>query len=140
MVINVCQMANERNPDSPDRFVTANLPWLVGAGGLIVYLITLNRWVSLLSLEIVNQISGPQWQPMVIHPLMWWLAGVFKRFPEAFAPLALNVFAAICGAAILGLLARTIALIQSDTAGEARARSRSGTATVPVGWIPPVLA
>jgi len=133
-------MAHERNPDSPDRFTTAVLPWLIGASGLLVYLVTLNWWVSFQSLDLINEVLGQVWPPALVHPLTWAVLTCFKFLPQAFTPLALNLFSAVCGALVLALVARTVALFQSNDAGEARERSRSGMAAVPAGWIPPVLA
>src|SRR2546428_12305156 len=98
-------MPNERN------FVTARLPWLVGAGGLMVYLITLNKWVSLLNLEPVARISGWSWQPALHQPLTWLVLFPFRVLPEPWIPLALNIFTAICAAFVLMLLARSVALL-----------------------------
>jgi len=49
-------------------FVTVRLPWLVGAGGLLVYFLTLNHWVSLHSLGTVARTSGWLWRPELDNP------------------------------------------------------------------------
>jgi hypothetical protein len=38
-------MTSEHTGTVPRRFVTAVLPWIVGACGLLVYLLTINPWI-----------------------------------------------------------------------------------------------
>ena len=140
MVINVLHMANEQTPEPPDRFAMVVLPWLTAAGCLVVYLVTLNRWVSFQGLEVMGQVSGSAWRPVLTRPLNRVVFSFFKLLPEAFAPQALNIFAAILGAAILGLLARTVVLLQASSFREALVWNRSGRASMPAAWIPPTLA
>src|SRR6266404_720178 len=90
------------------------LPWLVGAGALVIYLVTLNPWVSLLSLGTVARTAGWLWQPEVATPLTLTLLSPFRGLPPAWIPEALNVFTAICAAAVLALLARCVALLPYD--------------------------
>ena len=77
------------------------MPWLAGAGGLLVYCLTLNKWVSLLNLGTVTRISGWGWRPELGQPLTWILLYPFRWLPEPAIPPALNLFAAVCGALVL---------------------------------------
>src|SRR5262245_20363313 len=101
----------EKNGPGENRFVTMKLPWLVGAGGLGIYLFTLSPWVSLLSLPTVARVSGWLWRPEPGRPLTLALFVPFRLLPAAWIPLMLNLFTAVCAAAVLTLLARTVALL-----------------------------
>jgi tetratricopeptide (TPR) repeat protein len=122
--------------------VAAVLPWLVAAGGFLVYLGTLNAWVSLHSLATVARISGWLWQPELRQPLAFLVFYPFRFLPEPWIPLALNVFAAACAALVLALLTRSVALLPQDRTHEQRAREHSAFSTLstPNAWMPPVLA
>lgn len=98
-------MAPEQNLAVPRRFVTTVLPWLVGAGGLLVYLLTLNRWVPLNGLGMVARVSGWTWQPALDHPLTWTGLYPFRWLPQGWIPLALNLSTAMCAGLVLVLLA-----------------------------------
>ena len=135
-------MTMEHEVGSEKKFVPAFMPWLVGAGALAVYLVTLNRWVSLSSLQQVAKVSGWTWQPEVYGPLFWLLTYPFRWLPPPAIPLALNLFAAICAALALALLARSVALLPHDRTHEQREREpgKSGLLSIPAAWLPPVLA
>src|SRR5208283_4423759 len=128
---------------SPEKtFVPAFLPWAVAAGALAVYLVTLNRWVSLSSLQQVAKVSGWTWQPELYGPFFWLVAYPFRWLPAPVIPLALNSFAAVCAALSLALLARSVALLPQDRTHEQRQQepSKSGLLSIPAAWLPPVLA
>jgi tetratricopeptide (TPR) repeat protein len=132
----------EHEVRSEKKFVPAFLPWLVGAGALAVYLVTLNRWVSLSSLQQVARVSGWTWQPELFGPVFWLATYPFRWLPAHTIPLALNLFAATCAALALALLARSVALLPHDRTHEQRqqAPGRSGLLSIPAAWLPPVLA
>ncbi len=127
---------------SEKTFVRTFLPWLVAAGALAVYLLTLNRWVSLSSLLQVARVSGWTWQPELSGPLFWLVTYPFRWLPARAIPLALNLFAALCAALSLALLARSVALLPHDRTHQQRQRLTSGTGllSLPSAWLPPVLA
>src|SRR5437870_5199879 len=83
------------------NFVSAILPWLAAAAGLLVYLLTLNHWVSLDNLLTVGRTSGWTWRPELYTPLYWLLTLPLHLLPLKFIPLALNLFSMIC--AVLSL-------------------------------------
>jgi tetratricopeptide (TPR) repeat protein len=124
------------------KFPLAVLPWLVAAGGLAVYLVTLNRWVSLGSLQQVARVSGWTWQPEVYGPLFWLLSYPFRWLPAHVIPFALNCFAAVCAALSLALLARSVALLPHDRTDEQRRQLAGDSALLSIraAWLPPVLA
>jgi tetratricopeptide (TPR) repeat protein len=135
-------MTTEREVSPEKKFVPALLPWLVAAGALAVYLVTLNRWVSLSSLQQVARLSGWTWQPELYGPLFWLVTYPFRWLPAQAIPLALNFLAAVCGALSLALLARSVALLPHDRTQEQRQRepSKSGLLSISAAWLPPVLA
>ena len=96
------------------RFVRDGLPWMVGAAALVVYLATLNHWVTLSSLALVTRVNGWSWQPPLVQPLLVLLTYPFRWLPAAWVPLALNVFTAVCASLTLATLARSVALLPHD--------------------------
>ena len=54
-------MPNENQKDPRGNFAVRHLPWLLGAAMLVVYLCTLNPWVTLLNLGEVANVSGWTW-------------------------------------------------------------------------------
>ena len=135
-------MATEQNLKVPRRFVTTVLPWLVGTGGLLVYLFTLNRWVPLNGLGMVARVSGWARQPALSQPLTWAVLYPFGWLPQGWIPLALNLFTAICAGLVLVLLARSVALLPHDVTRD-KPFGQAGEVSIlstPTAWIPPVLA
>ena len=43
---------------SQSGFVLTSLPWILAAGTLLIYLLTLNPWVTVSSLPIAAKITG----------------------------------------------------------------------------------
>jgi len=135
-------MTTEREASPEKSFVPAFLPWLVAAGALGVYFATLNRWVSLSSLQQVARVSGWTWQPELYGPCFLLVTYPFRWLPAHAIPLVLNVFAAVCAALALALLARSVALLPHDRTHEQRQQALDGTGllSIPAAWLPPVLA
>jgi tetratricopeptide (TPR) repeat protein len=142
--------ATETNPDR--SFTPAVLPWIVAAGGLIAYLLTLNHWLALNSFTMppyagnslaeVSRVSGWSWQPALMEPLYWLATYPISFLPEARIPLALNLCAALCAAMVLWQLARTVAILPHDRTEDQRQREKNsfsilGTRT---NWMPPIAA
>ena len=88
-------MTVERELVAPKSLVATRLPRVIGAAGLLVYLITLNRWVSLDSAASVARVSGWEWRPSLQQPLTCLLLLPFYCLPESWVPLALNLFASV---------------------------------------------
>src|SRR3954465_13103283 len=94
-----------------NRFVPGKfsvLPWLVGIGGMLLYLLTLNPWISLNSLGTVARTAGWTWQPEQTRPLTWIFLLPFRCLPETWIPLSLNFAGVVCAALVLVLLARSV--------------------------------
>ena len=118
------------------------VPWLIGAGALLLYLATVNPWVSLLNLGTIARNSGWLWQPEVAAPLTLALLWPFRALPASWIPFALNLFTVVCAALVLVLLARCVSLLPYDIAPPkplSRERQLS-LLTIPSAWMPMVLA
>jgi tetratricopeptide (TPR) repeat protein len=141
-------LAADASPEK--KFVPGLLPWIVAAAALLVYLLTINHWVSFGSLGHVAMVSGWNWhpEPELQNPLEWqqplyWLVTYpFRFLPVKMMSLALNLFSAICAALTLGLLARSVALLPHDRTEEQRLRERNafGLLSIRAAWLPVVLA
>ncbi|MGA3284419.1 MAG: tetratricopeptide repeat protein [Verrucomicrobiota bacterium] len=135
-------MTTETRDDPRKNFIPCFLPWLLAAAALAFYWLTLNRWASLFNLEAVAKISGWTWQPELVNPLLFLVTYPFRWLPTTQVPIAVNVFSAVCAAATLGLLARSVVLLPHDRTDAQRRRERSDFSFLTVGsaWLPPVLA
>src|SRR5258707_534740 len=123
-------------------FVRAGLPWVVAAGALAIYCLTLNHWVSFSSLLQTAKVSGATWQPEFYSPLNWLVTYPFRWLPARMIPLALNMFSAVCAAGALAMLARSVALLPHDRTHDQRQKEQSEFSILSIGaaWVPPVLA
>src|SRR5438876_1661226 len=106
-------------------FVSAILPWLAAAGCLLLYLLTLNHWVSFDNLLSVARASGWTWKPELYTPLYWLLTLPLHFLPLKLIPVALNLFSMACAVLSLTLLARSVALLPHDRTHEQRQREDS---------------
>lgn len=124
------------------EFVPAILPWVVAGVALLVYLVTLNHWVSFGSLERTARVSGWLWQPEPMEPLYWLVTYPFHWLSPKLIPLALNFFSAVCATLTLALLARSVTLLPHDRTEEQRTREKDafGILTIRASWVPPVIA
>ncbi len=123
-------------------FIRSKLPWIIGAGALVIFLITLNQWVSLRSLGMVARVTGWDVDLPVQWPIFFTVTFPFRFLPAAIQPIALNFFTALCAALTVALLARSIALLPQDRTHEQRIRERSEFSflTIRFAWAPMVLA
>ena len=135
-------MAIKQPTDPRNHFAPRFLPWLLAGVMLLIYGLTLNHWVTLANLVPVAKVSGFVWQPEFYNPLLFLVTYPFRWLPTATIPLALNLFSAVCAAAALGLLARSVALLPHDRTEMERTRERSDFAFLTSGsaWFPPLLA
>ncbi len=124
------------------NFVTSLLPWLLAAVMLVVYLLTLNHWVTPGSLDRFTDLSGWNWRPRLVQPVTFLVTYPLRWLPAGLLPPAMSLFAAVCAALTLGLLARSVALLPHDRTHAQRLRehSRFALLSVPAAWLPPVFA
>jgi tetratricopeptide (TPR) repeat protein len=124
------------------RFVCFLLPWLLAAAVLVLYLLTLNHWVSLNNIRSVARTAD--WLPgaQLFNPLYYLFTYPFHWLPMSWVPLAYNLFSLTCAFFILVLLARSVALLPQDRTENQRVRERGRYGLLSLGenWIPPVLA
>ncbi len=123
-------------------FVASKLPWIIAAAALLIYLLTLNHWVSLNNLASVARSSGWVWGPEVYNPVFYLVTLPIRWLPSSLIPIGFNLFSAVCGALSLGLLARCVALLPHDRTHDQRVREKSAHALFSgkFAWIPPVFA
>lgn len=124
------------------RFATSLLPKLVAGGALLIYLLTINHWISVQSLGLVAQVGNWNWPQHTLPPLLFLATYPFHWLPTAWLPLGLNLFSAVCGALSLGLLARSVAILPRDRTEAQREREHSNFAILSLrtGWVPVVFA
>jgi len=135
-------MTMESESDNGRGFVVRGLPWLVAAGALAIYLLTLNPWVSLINLPQVARTAGWTWQPELSTPAYYVATYPLRWLPVQWIPLGLNLFSALCAVLALGQLARSVALLPHDRSHEEREREKSDHSllTIRSAWVPPVVA
>src|SRR5215471_7007191 len=135
-------LTRETDLTAKPHFVRNVLPWIVAAAALGLYLVTLNRWLSLGSLLEVARISGWTWQPALSEPLYHLLTYPLHWLPLKAIPIALNLFSMVCAILTLALLARSVALLPHDRTHEQRLREKSDffLLSIRAAWLPPVLA
>jgi len=135
-------MPKSNQTDPRKNFAPLILPWLLGALMLIVYIFTLNHWVTLLNLSQVAQVSGFIWQPQLYNPVTYLATLPFRWLDAGKIPVALNLFSAVCGALSLVLLARCVTILPQDRTEAQRQREKSDFGFL-TGWqsyFPPMLA
>jgi len=135
-------MTTGAQTDPRKNFVPRVLPWVLAATVLVIYLLTLNPWVSAFNLMVVAKTSGWVWQPEIYSPISFVITYPFRWLPAPQIPLALNVFSAFCAALTLALLARSVALLPRDRTDAQRRREQSpfSLLTTRQAWLPPVFA
>lgn len=126
----------------PRTFARSRLPWLVAAAALLLYLVTLNRWLQLTSLPLVARVAGWDPSPNLSAPLWFLFTLPARLLPGGVLPVALNLSTALLAAATLAVLARSVALLPYDRTREARQRERGEGAllSIPLAWVGPVFA
>ena len=118
------------------------VPWLVAAAALLVYLITVNKWVTFGSLGRVATVSGLGWESPRVEPLYMLLTYPLHLLPAGLLPLGLNLFSVVCSVLVLALLARCVSLLPHDRTEAQRIRERGPQArlTIRMAWLSPVIA
>lgn len=126
----------------PESLYRSALPVWVAAGAFALFVFTLNRWVSVLSLGPLVRATGGEWSPLVYQPLSYLVTLPVRFVPAAWQPLALNLLAAAAAAATLGLLARSVILLPHDRTQAQRHAEPSEHSLLSLGmaWLPPALA
>jgi tetratricopeptide (TPR) repeat protein len=118
------------------------LPWLIAAAALVVYFVTLNRWITPGNSALVQHATG--WNDLlpIYQPLLHLLTMPLQWLPPVWVPILLNGLTAILAALTLALLAHSVLLLPQDRTRDQRMRERShgGLLSIPHAWVPPALA
>ncbi|MGC9942488.1 MAG: tetratricopeptide repeat protein [Verrucomicrobiota bacterium] len=135
-------MPNESQKEPLKSFAACHLPWLLGTMMFLVYLLSLNHWITLLNLYQVATVSGWSWQPQFSNPLLFLATLPLRLLPAAGIPIVLNVFSAVCASLVLVMLARSVAILPHDRTETERLRERSDFSFLsgPLAIFPPILA
>ncbi len=117
------------------------LPWIVAALALVLYLVTLNPWVTLGSVGPVNQVTGWENVPTLNRPILWLITRPFTVLSGNAQILALNGLAALLAALGLAQLVRTISILPQDRTRDQRQREShpSRILSGPLAWLPPLV-
>jgi predicted Zn-dependent protease len=89
-------------------------PVQVAGVALLVYLLTLSHGATIHSLPLTAKVAGWDIIPISGQSLLWLLTLPLKLLPAGWVSLLLNLLAALTGAATLGILARTMELLDWD--------------------------
>jgi tetratricopeptide (TPR) repeat protein len=124
------------------NFVRRYLPWLVAAGMLLFYLITLDRTVTVASVLPLARASGADWHPVYIAPLNWLVTLPIRWLPPGAQLFGLNFIGALCAALTLALLARSVALLPHDRTALQRDKKIDQNAflNIRLAWVPVLFA
>jgi tetratricopeptide (TPR) repeat protein len=128
---------------TPQRsFVRTVLPWLVGAVMLMVYLITLDKVVTVQSVLPLARASGAEWHPVYTSPLSWLVTLPVRWLPANAQLIGLNFVGALCAAMSLVLLARCVSILPHNRTPFQRARLVAGNSllNIRLAWVPVLFA
>ncbi|MEO7300708.1 MAG: DUF2723 domain-containing protein, partial [Verrucomicrobiota bacterium] len=136
------QTARPSNEPASRPFTVRNLPWIIAAGVFLLYVVTLNHWVTLKSLPVIAKISGWDWHPATTAPLHFLLTYPFHWLSGNARFVGLNLFSAVCAALTLALLARSVSLMPQDRSPDQRQRQTSSDAlyNARFPWLAPLTA
>ncbi|MEY2410180.1 MAG: hypothetical protein QOF48_2850 [Verrucomicrobiota bacterium] len=123
-------------------FVQRRLPWMVGGAMMLVFLVTMNRWITPITAVALGKVAGWDWRPNVVAPLHVLLTWPVRWLPAGIQLFALNFFEVACAALSLALLARSVALLPHDRTKDQRQLERSDYSLLSIGaaWVPPLMA
>ncbi|HWD93400.1 MAG TPA: tetratricopeptide repeat protein [Verrucomicrobiae bacterium] len=135
-------MTTRTEAGAEKSFVSTLLPWIVAAFVAVIYLLTVNHWLSFRNMQFVARATGQTWTAQTYWPVFILVTSPFRWLPHTWVPLAMNLFSVGCAFLALALLARCVALMPHDRTQKQRERQHGSLAllSIPTAWIPPVLA
>ena len=118
------------------------IPWVAAGVFFLIYVVTLNHWMTFSSLPWAARAAGWDWRSAVILPLHSAVTAMFRFVPEKLQFVGLNLFSALCAALTLALLARCVLLLPQDRTREQRHRILGAGASLTGAfiWVPPTIA
>jgi tetratricopeptide (TPR) repeat protein len=124
------------------HFVRSLLPWIVGAAMLVIYLVTLDRVVTVHSIASLTRATGDDWRPVLVGPLTFLVNYPVRWLPAGSQLFGMNFISALCAALSLALLARSVALLPHDRTQFQRDRQANehGFLSVKLAWVPVLFA
>lgn len=127
---------------NPFGFVQRRLPWVLAGVFLVVYALTLSRWVSYQGLATLARAAGWDWQLAYHAPLHYLLTYPVRWLPAGLQVIALNAFSMACSVLTLALLARSVAILPHDRTRDQRQLERNEFSLlgIPTAWLPPIFA
>ena len=133
---------NKMQTTESRSFIRNVLPWLVAAGMLLVYLVTLDTNLTPTSLVPLTRATGQDWRPVYIAPLTWLASLPVRWLPTGAQLIGLNLIGTLCAALSLGLLARAVAILPHDRTQLQRDRATDANAflSLKLAWVPVLFA
>jgi tetratricopeptide (TPR) repeat protein len=127
---------------NPFGFVQRRLPWIVAGVFLLVYGLTLGRWVSYQGLSTLARAAGWDWQLAYHAPLHFLLTYPVRWLPAGWQVIVVNAFSMVCSVLTLAILARSVAILPHDRTRDQRQLERNEFSLlgIPGAWLPPILA
>ncbi|MBO7391691.1 MAG: hypothetical protein J6U77_04240, partial [Verrucomicrobia bacterium] len=119
------------------------LPWILGAIFFVIYILTLNRWVTLDSLAVLAPIVGWDfWGLRMNSPIFRLVTSPCQLLSPASSILFISVLNAVLASFALVWLARAVMLLPQDRCTDQRVRNDDpdGLYVSKLSWIPPLLA
>lgn len=92
----ITQPQSRQHQANPAGFVQKRLPWLVAAAFLVLYAVTLSRWVSYEGLMTLARAARWDWQLVYDAPLHFLVTYPLRWVPGAWQLIGFNFFAAVC--------------------------------------------
>jgi tetratricopeptide (TPR) repeat protein len=138
----IAKTQSSQRQTTPFGFVQKRLPWLIAAAFLVVYSLTLARWVSYQGLATLARAAGWDWQLTYHEPLQFLITYPVRWLPPGWQVVFLNLFSAICSVLTLALLARSVAILPHDRTRDQRQLERNEFSflSIPMAWLPPIFA
>ncbi len=127
---------------SQRSFVRAILPWIVAAVMLVVYLVTLDKVVTVQSVFPLARASGAEWHAVYTSPVNWLVTLPVRWLPSGAQLVGLNFISALCGALSLALLARCVTLLPHDRTQLQRDKllDEDSFLNIRLAWVPVLFA
>src|SRR5688572_1125374 len=127
---------------NPFGFVQRRLPWVVAGVFLVVYGLTIGRWVSYQGLPTLARAAGWDWQLAYHAPLHYLLTYPVRWLPAGWQVIAVNAFSMVCSVLTLVILARSVAILPHDRTRDQRQLEHNEFSLlgIPGAWLPPVFA